>query len=124
MEKSKKKVFISQPMAGLTDECILKRRNELIEKIKSWFPEEELEFIDSYTKPEEIAGRGRITMLGDSIMKMQDANLCVFAAGWKNSPGCIVEHEVCVQYQIQRLFEELKTVPLKSDQHGSAKFWR
>lgn len=101
------KVFISQPMAGLTDAQILKRRNEIIAKTQEWFKDQEIEFIDSFTKSEEIAGRGRIAMLGDSIALMRDATICVFAKGWQKSPGCKVEHEVCVQYTIQRLYEDL-----------------
>ena len=101
------KVFISQPMAGLTDAQILERRNELIEKTREWYKGQELEFIDSFTKSEEIVGRGRIAMLGDSIMLMRDATVCVFATGWQKSAGCKVEHEVCVQYTIQRLYEDL-----------------
>ncbi|MBO4736433.1 MAG: hypothetical protein J5614_08560 [Paludibacteraceae bacterium] len=101
------KVFISQPMAGLTDEQILERRNELIEKTREWYKGQELEFIDSFTKSEDIVGRGRIAMLGDSIAKMYDATVCIFATGWQKSSGCKVEHEVCVQYTIQRLYEDL-----------------
>lgn len=100
------KVFISQPMAGLTDKEILKRREQLIEMTKHWFRDDTLEFIDSFTKSEDIVGRGRIAMLGDSIAMMHDANLVVFARGWDKSAGCKVEHEVCVQYKIRRMYED------------------
>ena len=42
-----KKVFISQPMRGLTDEEILEKRNEIKKDIKSKI-NEEIEFIDSF----------------------------------------------------------------------------
>lgn len=100
------KYFISQPMAGLTDEEILVRRGQIIQLIKAMRPNENVEIIDSFTKSEEIQGRGRIAMLGDSIMKMYDADVAFFAKGWERSAGCKVEHEVCVQYQIRRLYEE------------------
>lgn len=122
-----KRVFISQPMAGLTDAQILQRRQELMEKVSNWLPNDELLFIDSFTKSEDIVGRGRIVMLGDSIIKMADAQLCVFANGWQNSPGCNVEHEVCKQYHIQRLYEHLMNVQHKPPQLKSsenAKYWR
>lgn len=123
------KVFISQPMAGLTDEQILKRRNELIDKITDWYIGEDIDIIDSFTKSEEIVGRGRIVMLGDSIMKMADADVSVFAKGWDKSPGCNVEHEVCVQYKIRRLYEDLMNEqhkPPKQQENTSQKtvFWR
>lgn len=119
-------VFISQPMAGLTDEQILARRNQLIEKIKSWFPNNEIDVIDSFTKSEEICGRGRIAMLGDSIAMMRDADTVVFADGWEKSPGCNVEHEVCVQYHIHRLYEKVKDqeLSMKKATATSHVFWR
>ena len=101
------KVFISQPMAGLTDAQILQRRNEIIQKVRDWYSGQDIDVIDSFTKSEEIVGRGRIAMLGDSIAMMRDATVCVFATGWQKSAGCKVEHEVCVQYKIQRLYEDL-----------------
>lgn len=117
----KLKVFISQPMAGLTDEEILERRNQIIEMTKQWFRDDTLEFIDSFEKSEDIRGRGRIAMLGDSIAKMYDANVVVFGKGWKNSSGCKVEHEVCVQYNIRRMYED----GMKSfiDHSNQAVFW-
>jgi len=99
------KWFISQPMAGMTDEQILARRNEIIDLIKSMRHNEEVEIIDSFTKSEEIVGKGRIAMLGDSIMLMKDADVVFFANGWEKSAGCNVEHEVCVQYHLRRIYE-------------------
>ena len=113
------KLFISQPMAGLTDEKIRKRREELIQLVKEKFSED-IEVIDSFTKSEEIVRRGRIAMLGDSIMKMHDADMVIFASGWRRSAGCNVEHEVCVRYNISRLYEE----ELIQDEHHLHVFWR
>ena len=117
----KLKVFISQPMAGLTDEEILKRRNQIIEMTKHWFRDNTLEFIDSFTKSEDIVGRGRIAMLGDSIAKMYNANIVVFGKGWSKSPGCKVEHEVCVQYDIRRMYED--SMESFVDNSNQAVFW-
>lgn len=106
-----KKVFISQPMAGMTDAEILERRKELIELVKHKYADEEIEVIDSFTKSEEIVGKGRIAMLGDSISLMADADIVIFAKNWRKSKGCMVEHEVCVQYRIMRIYEELISIP-------------
>jgi len=114
------KVFISQPMAGMTDEEILTRRNELIGILKNKYGED-IEIIDSFTKSEEIIGKGRIAMLGDSISLMRDADVVFFAHGWNKSAGCNVEHEVCVQYHIRRLFEECLP-EFKKAQH--TQYWR
>jgi hypothetical protein len=114
------KLFISQPMAGLTDEKIRERREELIQLVKKKFSED-IEVIDSFTKSEEIVGRGRIAMLGDSIMKMYDADMVIFASDWRRSAGCNVEHEVCKQYCIPRLYEEDLVVQEEYQHHV---FWR
>ena len=117
-------LFVSQPMAGLTDAQILKRREELIELVRKRNPEEEIIPIDSFTKSEEIVGRGRIAMLGDSISLMADADLVIFARGWQNSKGCIVENEVCKQYGIRRIFEELMNTAKEPEQKPTGQFWR
>lgn len=106
------KVFISQPMAGLTDDEILKRREELIQKVKEWFPDETIEVIDSFTKSEDIVNGGRIVMLGHSIQLLAQADMVMFASGWTDSPGCIVEHTVCKQYKIKTIYERHMPVRL------------
>ena len=113
------KVFISQPMNGMSDQDILERRKQLIELAKQRCGND-VEIIDSFTKSEDIIGRGRIAMLGDSIALMRDADVVLFARGWKTSAGCKVEHEVCVQYNIRRLFEEL----IPDAKPENAKYWR
>ena len=52
-----KKVFISQPMRGLTDEEILEKRSEIKKDIETKI-NEEIEFIDSFLQdyPGEIKG--------------------------------------------------------------------
>ena len=98
------KVFISQPMHGLTDEEILKRRKELIETIKNRFGDN-VEIIDSFTKSPELIAKGRIAMLGDSIQLMADADVVFFANGFLLSSGCRTEHFVATVYHIPMMFE-------------------
>ena len=98
------KVFISQPMHGLTDEEILNHRRELIEKIKSVLGND-VEIIDSFTKSPELIAKGRIAMLGHSIQLMADADAVVFAIGFNKSIGCWIEHRVAESYHIPMLRE-------------------
>jgi hypothetical protein len=64
-------------------------------------------------------------MLGDSIMKMYDADVTFFAKGWEKSAGCKVEHEVCVQYHIRRLYEETMNTDYRQMHHDeSTTYWR
>lgn len=92
------KVFISQTMAGLTDEQILARREAIMGIVRA-YANEPCDFIDSFTKSDSIKGN-RIAMLGDSISKMSEADLVVFDNGWEHSCGCNVERMVCAQYKI------------------------
>lgn len=93
------KIFISQRMAGLTDDEIITRRKEIMEFCKNEF-REPCDFIDSFTKNAETINKGRIAMLGDSISKMCSADLVVFDKGWEDSRGCNVERMVCAEYRI------------------------
>lgn len=93
------KIFISQKMSGLTDDEIITRRHEIMEICKREF-REPCEFIDSFTKSDEQIKDGPISMLGDSISKMCDADLVVFDSRWEESRGCNVERMVCAEYHI------------------------
>lgn len=121
------KVFISQPMAGLTDEQILERRNECIQKLKDWYGDTKIEPINSFVKSEGIVAGGRIVMLGHSIQLMADAEVVFFAAGWEKSHGCIVEHAVCEQYEIRAIYEEYfgdPTKPKETYHQKDTVYWR
>ena len=109
------KICISQPMNGLTDEEILKRREFNINMIKIQLPEYvDVEFIDSFTKPDELIGN-RVKMLGHSIMLLADADVCIFLPGWMESKGCLTEFDVCKRYGIKTIFiqEPIYRMPLQ-----------
>ena len=97
------KVFISQPMTGLTNEEILKVRNETITYLKdsSIFLPKEIEFIDSFI---EDSNEKPLYLLGKALEKLSTADVCVFVDGWKESRGCRIEHECCVQYGIPKIY--------------------
>ena len=101
-----KKLFISQPMRGLTDEEILNKRTEILinitEKIK-----EPVELIDSFIKeyPGEINKSVPVYYLGKSIQLLSQADIAYFGGDWRNARGCLIEHEVARQYGI-KIIEE------------------
>lgn len=97
------KVFLSMPMHGRSDEEILRDREKFFKLIKKLDAFKDAELIDNFTKPAEITD-SRIKMLGDSIMKMAEADVAVFVSGWRQSNGCDVEHRVCERYNIPRYF--------------------
>lgn len=100
---SKKKLFISCPMKGRTEENI-KKSMEKMHKIAEVIFDQELEVIPSYIEHNPPAGNNQaIWYLGESIKKMAEADYFIgiqYCGGrWS---GCYIESEVAYQYDIQR----------------------
>lgn len=38
--------------------------------------------------------------LGESFKKLSEADVCIFAKGWKRARGCRLEHKACLFYEI------------------------
>ena len=101
-----KKIFISQPMKGLTDEEILNKRQE-IRKNAEKVIKEPVELIDSFIEdyPEEINKHIPVLYLGKSIQFLSQADVAYFGGDWRNARGCKIEHEVAKQYGIEIIEE-------------------
>ncbi len=91
-----KKVFISQPMRGKTDEQILNERAEMITHISKLLGNCLFDIIDSFI-PDSVQ-LTPLECLGESIKMLSEADYVYFGTGWENARGCIVEHETCVKY--------------------------
>lgn len=90
-----RKVMISQPMRGKTNEQIRKEREELVEYLKN----EQLEVIDtiiSEEAPKECDEA--IYYLAKSIEFIGKVDCVVFMKGWEKTRGCKIEHQVAVEY--------------------------
>ena len=99
-----KKLFISLPMAGKSEEEIRNKMAEYKENAE-YLMGEELELIDSFMEvdaPEDIKDAG-VWYLGKSIMMMAEADVVYFGRGWRSARGCIVEYEVAYRYKILRI---------------------
>jgi len=99
------KIFISQPMGGLTMTEIMKTRNQVCDLMN--INREDL--IDNVIK--EIPNglnRDNIWCLGDSIRQMATADLVIFAPGWTSARGCNIEWSICKEYDIPYVEMELK----------------
>lgn len=94
-----KKIFISQPMRGFSDEQILKKRKEISNLIKNKIGEE-VEIIDSFLKDFKPEGNVPVKFLGKSIGLLSQADIAFFGEGWDEARGCKIEHEIAVQYNI------------------------
>lgn len=99
-----KKLFISQPMRGLTDEEILKAREEIKARAEKEIGEP-IELIDSFISeyPGEINKQIPVWYLGKSIQFLSQADIVYFGGDWRNARGCKIEHEIAVQYNLDRI---------------------
>lgn len=98
-----KKVFISQPMNGKTDEEILSVRCNAL-SVAEFQMQDSVEEVDSFFQdvPSDAAP---LWFLGESLKKLADADVVFFAKGWQNARGCRIEHEAAVAYGIEVLYE-------------------
>lgn len=93
-----KKVFISQPMAGKSEEEIVSERVILIEKAKAHFGE--VDVIDSYIPEAPKSKNEALYKLGKSLCMLAEADVAVFAKGWDKARGCRIENQAAIDYGI------------------------
>lgn len=94
-----KKLFISQPMKGKTDEEILAVRNKAIASAEKHLGEK-VEVIDSFFQSAPADAKP-LWFLGKSIELLSNADVAYFAKGWNEARGCKIEHECALQYDIE-----------------------
>ena len=101
-----KKLFISQPMRGLTDIEILKVRIELKNRAEKIIGEP-LELINSFIEdyPGEIINSIPVWYLGKSIQFLSQADVVYFGNDWRNARGCKIEYEIAIAYGIKVITE-------------------
>ena len=97
------RIFISQPMSGLTAEKIKETRNNVIQKLADYF--ENVEFIDSFNE-NALNNSDPIAELGKCVSMMSGADFVFFCKGWENSRGCQVKHCVAVKYDVPQIYED------------------
>lgn len=89
-----KKVMISQPMKGKTNEQIKKERAELVKELQEAGYEVLDTVFENAPADEDVA----IYMLSQSIRYLGKADMIVFMKGWEKARGCKIEHQVAVEY--------------------------
>ena len=101
-----KKLFISQPMAGLTDEQILKAREEIKSRAEKIIGEP-VELINSFVEdcPEKNIKSISAWYLGKSIEFLAQADIAYFGGDWRNARGCKIEYEIANAYEIKVIIE-------------------
>lgn len=103
-----KKVFISQPMKGKTDNEILLERDRAIKVIKETI-NDDVEFVDSFFNINDGVPNGinkPLWFLAKSIALLSTADIAYFISGWNQARGCKIEHECAAQYGIAIITED------------------
>lgn len=103
------KLFVSQPMSGKTDVDILNERNLVIASATFRIQKRELnppdiEVIDSFFQGAPHDAKP-LWYLGESLKKLSEADVVIFAKDWQKSRGCKIEHEAAVAYGIEVMYE-------------------
>lgn len=100
-DRTMKKLFISQPMRGKSDEEILTEREKAI-KAAQELVGESVEVIDSFFQSAPADARP-LWFLGKSLELLSTADVAYFAEGWQDARGCRIEHECAKEYGIDRI---------------------
>lgn len=99
-----KKLFISQPMKGKTDEEILREKEQAVREAEKYLKEngmqEGVQVIDSFFRSAPVGARP-LWFLGKSLELLSTADLVYFAKDWEKARGCRIEHTCAVQYELQ-----------------------
>lgn len=96
-----KKLFISQPMRGKSDEQIIAERRTAIQTAMRYL-NEDVEVIDSFFKAAPHDAKP-LWFLGKSLELLSTADVVYFADGWHDYRGCKIEHDCAEAYGIKIL---------------------
>jgi len=106
-----KKVMISQPMAGKSDDEIVRTRDRaLMELEKQGYSTVNTLFTDEWYSKESMESRGVVQIplcfLAKSLENMSLCHAAYFCKGWESARGCRIEHEVAKAYGLEIIYEE------------------
>lgn len=99
-----KKLFISQPMRGKTDEEILTVREKAIKSAEKLIGEP-VEVIDSFFQSAPV-GVKPLWYTGESIKLLAEADVAYFVKGWNEFRGCRIENTCAIEYGIETIIED------------------
>lgn len=97
-----KKLFISQPMRGKSDDEILAVREQAIMSAENLLGEP-VEVIESFfqdrKEPDDVKRSG-VYWLGKSLELLSTADVVYFAKDWEEARGCKIENTCAIEYGI------------------------
>lgn len=105
------KAMLSQPMAGKTEEEIVKTRNKAIMALAGMgYTIVNTLFTDEWYSKEAMEKRGVVQIplcfLAKSLENMSLCHAAYFCKGWENARGCRIEHEAAKAYGLTIIYEE------------------
>lgn len=99
-----KKVFISQPMCGLSHDEIMQARSTIEKRVNAICgPVEILESYQPKIFDSSKAKNKPLYFLGASLELLATADVAVFAGEWESARGCLMERMACEQYGVETL---------------------
>ena len=106
-----KKAMLSQPMAGKTEQEIVRTREKAIAALEARGCEVvNTLFTDEWYAPENMKARGVVQIplcfLAKSLENMSLCHVAYFCKGWENARGCKIEHDAAVAYGLEIIYEE------------------
>lgn len=96
-----KKIMISQPMRGKTNELIKEERKVLVRE----FEDKGYEVLDTVFDEAPKNVDEAIWFLSKSIEYLAQADIIFFMKGWEKARGCKIEHEIAVEYDKEIIYE-------------------
>lgn len=110
-----KKLFVSVPMKGRTEENI-KKSIAKMKKIAEAYEGEELELIDTWIPDEapECKNRG-LWYLGESIKRMADADVFIGMGSFVAYQGCMLEKSAAEAYRLKKYTVPIETIEMSDD---------
>jgi hypothetical protein len=106
-----KKVMISQPMRGKSDNEIMETRNRVISYLRTnGFDFIDNLFISEYRDTNAMINRGvvnsAINLLAKSLDTMSLCHCVYFCKGWEAERGCRIEHAAANDYGLEIIYEQ------------------
>lgn len=106
-----KKVMLSQPMAGMSEEEIIATRERAEKALnESGYEVINTFFSDGWTQESEMKKKGVVQkalfFLAKSLESMSFCHAVYFCKGWENARGCRIEHAAAVAYGLEVIYEE------------------
>ena len=99
LNPNNKRVFVSLPMRGHTDDEIKERQKQIFELVSNV---RESPYILTFTlwQDNPPSPNNNLWYLGKSIQALGDSDIAVFSCDWAMAKGCVVERAICSIYQI------------------------